>query len=142
VTTDLSLAGLFVSGFLSSTLLPGGSEIALAWGVHTNAASLTTLWLVATLGNALGGFSGWLLGRWIAVRYPARGLSRPRHRRAVTLIRRRGSPLLLLSWLPVIGDPLCVAAGWLEIKWPPALFYITMGKAGRYAALLLLLNGI
>jgi len=142
MTTDLSLLGLFISGFLSSTLLPGSSELALAWSVHAGTMPPATLWLVVTLGNALGGFSGWLLGRWIALKYPARGLKKPRHRRAAGLIRRRGAPLLLLSWLPIIGDPLCVAAGWLEIKWPPALFYITVGKAVRYTALLLLLKSI
>lgn len=126
---------LFLSAFVSSTLMPGGSEAVLAallWrGDHTPFALL----LVATAGNTLGGMSSWALGRLLAWRWPLRELARPAQRRAVERLRRRGPAVLLLSWLPVIGDPLCLAAGWLKVGGGAALVFIALGKAARYAVL-------
>ena len=68
---------------------------------------------------------------------PGRGLRRPEQQRALARIRRWGSPLLLLSWLPLVGDPLCVAAGWAGVRLLPATLFITLGKGARYAALIL-----
>jgi len=129
------LWGLFSSAFISATLFPGGSEALLAF-LHTRGGyDPLTLLAVASLGNALGGMSSWLLGRMVSVAHPPR----PKIRRAIEWLSRGGSPLLLLSWVPVIGDPLCVAAGWLRIAWLPALVYITVGKTLRYALVLLVL---
>lgn len=50
-------------------------------------------------------------------------------------MRRFGPPLLLLSWLPVVGDPLCTLAGWLRLSWRACLFYIAVGKTLRYVAI-------
>jgi membrane protein YqaA with SNARE-associated domain len=94
---------------------------------------------VATAGNTLGGMSSWVLGWVIALRYPLTELSKPAHRRAVDRVQQWGSPILLLSWVPVIGDPLCVAAGWLRMSWMGALLFIGVGKAIRYGVLLALL---
>jgi len=96
---------------------------------------LQLLW-VATAGNTLGGMTSWLIGFWIAHKYPAQDLVKPGQRKALAMIERWGSPVLLLSWLPVIGDPLCVVAGWLRIHWLPGLLMIMLGKAVRYAVLL------
>ena len=135
--SEWSLWGLFLSAFVSSTLLPGGSEaVLLLLAAKSNADKLILL-AVATLGNTLGGMSSWALGRFIVWRFPARQLA-DQHRRAMARLQRWGSPALLLSWLPVIGDPLCLAAGWLRTNWLPSLLFIATGKAGRYAALLLL----
>ena len=54
----------------------------------------------------------------------------------MTRIRTYGSPALLLSWLPVIGDPLCAAAGWLRVPWYRALLFIALGKIARYTVVL------
>jgi len=129
-------AALFAGSFLASTLLPGGSEAMLLFAVHQQPETQTQLWLIATLGNTLGGLSSWLLGWWLARRFPWRGLNRPAHRRALQRIGRYGSPALLFSWLPLIGDPLCLAAGWSGIRPLPAALFIGCGKALRYAALL------
>jgi len=83
--------------------------------------------------------SSWVLGWVIALRYPLTKLSKAAHRRAVERVQQWGSPILLLSWVPVIGDPLCVAAGWLRISWIGALLFIGVGKAIRYGVLLALL---
>lgn len=137
LASEWVLWGLFISAFISSTLLPGGSEalvLALAFdGEHAP----WLVWLVATLGNALGGMSSWGIGRLLAWRFPGKTLDDKRQQ-ALLRVRRWGAPILLLSWLPLIGDPLCVAAGWLRIHPLLALLFITIGKAGRYAVLILL----
>ena len=112
----------------------------LLFAVHRQPELQMQFWQIATLGNTLGGLSSWLIGWWLARRFPDKGLSNPQHRQAVERISRRGSPMLLLSWLPVIGDPLCLAAGWSGIRLLPAVFYIGCGKALRYALLLGLLG--
>lgn len=131
---SIDLWGLFASAFISSTLLPGGSEVVLAVLAHRGERGLPLLLAVATAGNTLGGMSSWLIGRIL----PAHRLEKPEYARAIARLRRWGSPLLLLSWLPVVGDPLCVAAGWLRIPWLPTLAFIAAGKAARYLVIFLL----
>jgi len=133
------LWALFTSSFLASTLLPGGSEIALAYAALENLANPGVLWATATLGNTLGGLTSWLLGWGIYRWHPQRGLSKPSQQKALQRIQRYGGPLLLLSWLPVIGDPLCLAAGWAGIRFSHSLLYIGLGKGLRYGLLLFML---
>ncbi len=133
---------LFMGSFLASTLLPGGSEALLLYAVSVTPEKQNLYWLLATIGNSLGGMSSWLLGWWIARRFPGRILHKPEQRLALERIARRGSPILLLSWLPVIGDPLCLAAGWSGTGVIPSTLFITVGKAMRYALLLGLFNGL
>ena len=123
---SLSLWALFVSSFLAATLLPGGSEFVLAGVVNYHPQRYWTALGVATLGNTLGGMSSYLIGRLIPQRKYIMGVQH---------LRRFGSPLLLLSWVPIVGDPLCVAAGWLRINpWSSALF-MAAGKFARYLAI-------
>lgn len=129
---------LFASAFISSTLFPGGSEVLLLWLAAAQPQDKGWLLMVASAGNTLGGMSSWLLGRLIAWRFPLRAPSNAGQERALARIRRWGSPLLLLSWVPIVGDPLCLAAGWLRVRWWRALLFIALGKIGRYAALLAL----
>lgn len=133
---EWGLAGLFASAFVSSTILPGGSEAVLAVLQYNAAHPPLVLLLVATAGNTLGGMTSWLLGYLVAKRWSAADVLKTEHQRAVNWLEQHGSPLLLLSWLPVIGDPLCVAAGWLRMNvWLSAMF-IMIGKAVRYAFIL------
>jgi membrane protein YqaA with SNARE-associated domain len=129
-------AGLFVGSFLASTLLPGGSEALLLWEIQQQPEQMTLLWGVATLGNTLGGISSWLIGWWLARRFPDRGLNDDSKRKALQRISRYGAPILLLSWLPVIGDPLCLAAGWSRVRLFPATLFIGAGKAIRYGVVM------
>lgn len=131
------LWGLFLGSFLGSTLLPGGSEVILALLAANSEYDNLTLLGVATLGNTLGGMSSWLIGRLIAWRYPTQAITNQHRQRAVRHMQKWGSPLLLLAWLPIVGDPLCVAAGWLRIHGGLALIFIAAGKAARYAVILL-----
>ncbi|MES9954702.1 MAG: VTT domain-containing protein [Candidatus Thiodiazotropha sp. 6PLUC2] len=94
------------------------------------------LWLCATMGNTLGGVSSWLIGWWLAKRFPLQALKHDRQKRAAERISRFGSPVLLLSWLPVVGDPLCLAAGWIGIRLSLAVLFIGIGKGLRYAMLI------
>ncbi|HQU27884.1 MAG: DedA family protein [Nitrospira sp.] len=136
MSESLSLWGLFFSAFLSSTILPGSSEVVLGALAIQGHHSTWSLLAVATIGNTLGGMSSWGLGRLLEWRFPMADLAHPAHRRAVQRMRQWGSPALLLSWVPFIGDPLCVAGGWLRIPWPVSFVYIGIGKGLRYAALL------
>jgi membrane protein YqaA with SNARE-associated domain len=138
--TVVGLGSLFASAFLSATLLPGGSEAVLVYlagqngGPSSNDSSYSALTLlaVASAGNTLGGMSSWVIGRL----FPASKLQNPELHPAVARIRRYGSPILLLSWVPIVGDPLCVAAGWLRVSWYRALLFIAAGKIARYAVVL------
>ena len=134
-----SLAGLFLSAFVSSTLLPGGSEIVLAYLATQTDEPKLTLWLLATAGNTLGGMTSWLLGWWLVNKFPQRGLNEHKHQRALVSIRRWGSAALLFSWVPIIGDPLCFVAGWLKLPLIASLMFIALGKGLRYAAILAVL---
>ncbi len=96
---------------------------------------LIMLLIVATTGNSLGGMLSWGMGRWLVWRFPARQLKQ-KHQTAIERFQHWGSPALLFSWLPIIGDPLCLAAGWLKTDWLPALLFITIGKAFRYYTLI------
>lgn len=127
--------GLFLGSFLAATLLPGGSEALLVWELRQSPDEALLLWTVATLGNTLGGLSSWLIGWWLGRRFPGRGLRHERQRQALQRVARYGSPALLLSWLPIIGDPLCLAAGWSGMKLLPAALFILAGKAVRYGIL-------
>jgi membrane protein YqaA with SNARE-associated domain len=122
----LGLWGLFLSSFLSSTLLPGNSEIVLGALLHEAPALKWPAIAVATLGNTLGGLTSYGVGRL----FP-----RPHEGRAVEALRRYGPAALLLSWLPVIGDGLCVASGWLRQSVTAAALFIGIGKFARYWAL-------
>ena len=134
---DFSIFGLFLSSFLSSTVLPGSSEVVLAaLATHSDLPPWSLL-TVATVGNTLGGMTSWGLGWIIGWRYPLTELSKPTQRQAVERVRQWGSPALLLSWVPFLGDPLCIASGWLRISWIKALLFILLGKAFRYALILM-----
>ncbi len=132
VSEEGGLLGLAISAFLSSTLLPGGSEALLLWLSHQDENSLLTLLVVASVANTAGGFLTYWMGRWAE-----KGVEQIRHRPppsniVTSYVRRWGYPVLLLSWLPVIGDGLCLAAGWLQLRWLPSVLIIFVGKTLRY----------
>jgi membrane protein YqaA with SNARE-associated domain len=125
VSEDASLWALFASSFLAATLLPGGSEAALFGVLKLHPGQFWTAIGVATLGNTLGGMSSYLIGRVIPQKKGLPGLP---------AVQKYGGPALLLSWLPFIGDPLCVAAGWLRLDPWLSILFIALGKFARYLA--------
>ena len=122
------LGGLFIASFLAATLLPGGSEAALAAFLLAHPAEVPAALFWATLGNTLGGLTSYGAGRLL----PERSLHRLPH---LAQVHRFGSPSLLLAWAPLVGDALCVAAGWLRLPKLSCLLWLTVGKAARYAVL-------
>jgi len=137
---SLGVWGLFASAFISSTIAPGGSEVVLAYLVKQAQTPALLLLSVATIGNTLGAVTTWLLGLWTARRYPLENLSDDKRGQAVCSMRRYGVPLLLLSWLPLVGDGFCFAAGWLRMSFVASVLAIALGKLGRYAAIVYLFS--
>ena len=127
------LWSLFVSSFLAATLLPGGSEAVLFGVLKLHPQLYWPALALATLGNTLGGMTSYALGRFIPQRGP--DPEHPRVQQALAWARAYGAPALLLAWAPLIGDALCVAAGWLRLNaWAAALF-MALGKFARYLAI-------
>ena len=131
----MDLASLFVSALLSATILPGGSEALLVYLDAAAEHGFWTLLLVASVGNTIGGMTSYLLGRI----FPMRQSKKKGVQNAVEKVTRYGPPILLLSWVPLIGDALCVGAGWLRVNWVYAAILIGVGKTARYAVLLIAL---
>ncbi|WP_068636236.1 YqaA family protein [Thauera butanivorans] len=125
--TDLALLGsLTLAAFLAATLLPGGSEAVFAGLVVLRPDLSLPALALATLGNTAGGMSTYALGRLL----PRKELP-PR----LELVRRHGSLILLLSWVPLIGDALCAAAGVLRLNWLACMAWMALGKGLRYGAI-------
>ena len=120
----IGLGGLFLSSFLAATLLPGGSEFVFAAVLATGTTGMWPALAVATAGNTLGGSTSYLLGRLV----PQGEMGG----RALGWVRRWGTPILLLSWVPFIGDALCVAAGWLRLNVAWSISFMALGKFARY----------
>jgi membrane protein YqaA with SNARE-associated domain len=125
---------LFTSAFLSATLLPGSSEALLLFRLHEG-ADAPSLLLSATAGNLLGSLVTYAMGlggntmlhrRWLGI--DEAGLAR-----AQSWFSRWGAPVLLLAWLPVIGDPLCLLAGLLRVDPVRFVVLVGAGKLARYA---------
>jgi membrane protein YqaA with SNARE-associated domain len=138
VSSTLAIASLFGSSFLSATLLPGNSEILLVTLLTAGSAPAVMLVLSATVGNTLGGLTNVIIGRLLAELKPQRGMST-----ALGWLQRFGPAALLLSWLPIVGDLMCVLAGWLRMPWGLVAFFLCLGKALRYIVLTVMtLQGI
>lgn len=124
MTSWATLALVFWSSFLAATVLPGGSEAVLFAALKRSPDLYWPALAFATAGNTLGGMTSYLIGRVLP--------SGERSHRALAWVRRHGSPVLLLAWAPVIGDALCVAAGWLRVNWIAAAAFMALGKLARY----------
>ncbi|QIX96550.1 YqaA family protein [Cedecea sp. FDAARGOS_727] len=123
----LSLLSLFTSSFLSATLLPGSSEAVLVALLVAGSGPASVLVIIATIGNSLGGMTNVILGRFFPQRIQSRWQGK-----ATDWLTRFGPATLLLSWMPLIGDLLCLLAGWLRLRWGPVIFFLCLGKALRY----------
>ncbi len=123
ITEETGLAGLFAASFVSATIIPFSSEAVLFGFLKLHPQALAAAITLACIGNTLGGMTTYLLGR--IAREP-RGLPQ------LARIRRYGAPLLALAWLPIIGDGLCLAAGWLRLNWLAVAFFQGIGRLLRY----------
>ncbi|WP_192459237.1 YqaA family protein [Musicola keenii] len=125
-----AIMSLFGSSFLSATLLPGSSEIVLVSLLLVSKVNPLLLIAVATVGNTLGGATNLIVGRWLPEPARQKGTTT-----AQRWLHRYGTVALLFSWVPVVGDVLCVMAGWLRLSWRSAVIWIFIGKALRYLVL-------
>jgi membrane protein YqaA with SNARE-associated domain len=129
------IGGLFISAFISSTIAPGGSEAVLAYMVTTGHYQVGFVVIVATIGNTLGAMTTWGLGALAAKKFPVATLLSENKRKALDVVRKNGIWTLFFTWLPVVGDALCFAGGWLKLPLFQACLIILLGKLGRYAAI-------
>ena len=143
----MSWLSLFVFSALAATLLPGGSEVLLVAMLIEQPENGLWLWLIATSGNSLGAYVTFFMGGILALRLQrskfqsrVKGALKSRIEGMFILsalrvdqLKSYGVWLLLLSWVPIIGDGFCLAAGYLG--WPKrlCLSLIVIGKAARYA---------
>ncbi len=123
IGAEASLLALLGASFLASTLAPVSSEVALFAVLKLDSGLFWPALGVATLGNTAGGLTTYLLGRYAGAKKPLTQLER---------VKRYGAPLLLLAWLPVVGDAFCLAAGWARLNWLAVALFSAAGRFLRY----------
>ncbi|CAM8636088.1 COG1238 Predicted membrane protein [Burkholderiales bacterium] len=138
----IAYSGLFLSALVAATVLPAQSEAVLAALVLAGEQPIWALVLVASVGNVLGSVVNWLLGRGLVTFrdkpwFPA---SPAALARAEGHYKRHGRWSLLLSWVPIIGDPITVVAGVLRESIWVFLALVTVAKVGRYLVLVALIQ--
>jgi membrane protein YqaA with SNARE-associated domain len=136
VTEAALYGGLFLSAIASATLIPGQSEAVLGSLLFAGHPPWLLL-AVASAGNILGSVINWMLGRGIE-RYRGRRwfpVNQPELDRAQRWYAKYGRWSLLLSWAPVIGDPLTIVAGVMREPFPTFLLLVAVAKIGRYVLL-------
>ena len=136
---QFGLSTVFVVAFISATLLPMGSEPAVFGLVKLNPSLFWPAVLMATAGNTLGGAFTWWNGYGAERAYERLKHRKPPNARALRWLQRLGAKACLLSFLPVVGDPLCAVAGWLKLPFWPCVAYMAIGKFGRYFVMTVLL---
>ena len=131
--------GLFIVAFLAATILPAQSEAGLAALILASPASVILLVATASLGNVLGSVVNWYLGRSIRRFTGKRWFpANARLSRATCWYSRYGRWSLLLSWIPIIGDPLTVVAGIMREPFLRFLLIVGIAKTSRYIVVAML----
>lgn len=128
---QVGLGAVFVVSFLASTLLPLGSEPVLFAYLRLDPGMFWPALAVATAGNTLGGVVSYAMGYgvdWVLRVFGGGRWNKVAHR----YVHRLGPAVLLFSWLPVVGDPLCAVAGALRLPFWLCLFFMALGKFLRY----------
>jgi membrane protein YqaA with SNARE-associated domain len=132
---------LFFSAFLAATLVPAYSEIVFA-GMLASGYDPLALWLWASAGNTLGSAVNWGLGRYLLHFQERRGFPFKADKlgMAQRWFQRFGVWSLLLAWMPIGGDALTFIAGIMRVRFSVFIVLTAIGKAGRYAILLLIIE--
>jgi membrane protein YqaA with SNARE-associated domain len=129
----IGLTSVGVISFLAATLLPFSSEAVFFAYLVQFPENIWSLIAVASLGNILGGVVNWHIGYFAKNTKDAILHSKDRPTSKLSsYLRQFGSKSLLLSWLPIIGDPLTVFAGWSKLSFWPCCMYMMIGKTLRY----------
>ena len=128
---------LFFVSFVSATLFPMGSEGVLLYDISQHSSKVVALWLVATFGNSLGSVLNYLIGYQGEAFLERKGyLSATKRQRATVWFDHWGGWALLLSWMPIIGDPLTFVAGVLRYDFWRFVLIVFFAKGVRYALLI------
>lgn len=129
--------GLFLSALIAATLFPAQSELVLSGLLLTGEQPVWALVAVATIGNVAGSAVNWAFGRYLQAFKNRRWfpMKEDALADAERWYRKYGRWSLLLSWMPVIGDPLTLIAGILKEPLPSFILIVTVAKLGRYLAL-------
>ncbi|VVM39729.1 Inner membrane protein YqaA [Pseudomonas fluorescens] len=129
--------GLFFAAFGAATLLPLQSEAVLVGLLLSGNYNLWLLLGIATLGNVLGSVVNWWLGRWVEHFKQRRWfpVNDKQLEKARNHYERWGHWTLLLSWVPIIGDPLTLVAGVMREPLWRFLLLVTLAKSVRYGVL-------
>jgi membrane protein YqaA with SNARE-associated domain len=135
--------GLFTASVLSATVFPFQSEVVLFGMLLSEHYKWLLLVLVASAGNTLGSVINWFLGRFIAHFEDRRWFPVKRQKmvRAERWYHQYGQWSLLLSWVPIIGDPLTIVAGVLREPLPVFVLLVGVAKTARYFAVVALTFG-
>jgi membrane protein YqaA with SNARE-associated domain len=142
-TPEMGLWGLFGSAFLSATILPGSSEVVLSALITAYPAQAWPGFAVALAGNLLGCLLTFGMGH--AGREGYERFQRVKvdmDSPQVLRLRRWGTPALVLAFVPLVGDALVLAAGWLKMPFAASMFWIAVGKGARYLVVVLGMLGV
>lgn len=134
------LWGLFISAFVAASIFPAQSELFLAGALAKDYAPLWAMIAAASLGNTLGSATNWLLGRFF-IHYQNRScfpIKRSSLARAEAWYGKYGRWSLLLSWMPVVGDPITLVAGILREPFPSFIAIVAVAKTLRYIVVALI----
>ncbi|MBR9726543.1 YqaA family protein [Shewanella intestini] len=123
---------MFSGAFLAATLLPGGSEVLLVGLLAQQPHTWLALLIAASVGNTLGALTSYYLGYVGRFAKTPQDFQSKRYRHALNWMEKHGRWCLLLSWLPLMGDVLCLLAGWLKLPIISSTLLILVGKTLRY----------
>lgn len=146
---EVGLSAIFIVSIVSATLLPLGSEPVLLGYLLVEPNQFWLAILIATLGNTIGGSISYSMGLGAAKAYEKWRQDQPSnqtladsdysqkaggrwHKALSAWLRRLGPKAMLLTWLPIVGDPLCALAGWMRLAFWPCVIYMAIGKFLRY----------
>ncbi len=136
---NFGVPGLFLAAFLAATILPFSSEVLLLLLIQQSGEWLLPFVAAAT-GNVLGSVVNYYLGLYgnRLLFYKIFRMKERTVNRATVRFRKYGIYSLLFAWVPIIGDPLTVAAGAFKIRFFLFLLLVSIGKTTRYVILILL----
>ena len=135
---------LFVISLLAATILPLSSEIVLTTMLLTNLFEKNMLLIIASSGNILGSIFNWYLGKKIIIFQDRKWfpVSQDKLKQSQKYFKKYGLWSLLLAWVPVIGDPLTLLAGVLNIRFSIFFILVSISKISRYVFILYLASFI
>ena len=127
-------SSLFITAFLAATILPAQSEAVLAYHIASDKNQIYVAILVATAGNVLGAIVNWWLGKYLNQFQGRRWfpIGHEKLDKARIHYARYGRYSLLLSWVPIIGDPITMIAGFLREPFWSFCLLVTIAKGARY----------